>query len=133
MRFWNSRHGNNWVRRGLKFGAIGFGLFATGMFLAVGNSIDTPGQGTLIDATPRYAAALPENSVSSVVDGRYTNPIGGPLNMGDPFVLVDAHRLFLYGTTAVNEGFKCWSSTNFLDWTDWPDPIAPAIAAWFLI
>lgn len=38
--------------------------------------------------------------------------------MGDPFMLVEGRRLFLYGTTAVNEGFKCWSSTNLADWTE---------------
>ncbi len=48
----------------------------------------------------------------------YTNPIAGSITMGDPFILVHEGRFFLYGTTAVNEGFKCWSSTNLLNWTD---------------
>lgn len=49
---------------------------------------------------------------------RYTNPIGGTITMGDPFVLADAGQLYLYGTTAVNDGFKCWSSTNWIDWSE---------------
>lgn len=48
----------------------------------------------------------------------YSNPIGGAITMGDPFVLADGGRLFLYGTTAVNDGFKCWSSTNWINWTE---------------
>lgn len=48
----------------------------------------------------------------------YTNPVGGSITMGDPFILADSGRYFLYGTTAVNEGFKCWSSTNLIDWTE---------------
>jgi hypothetical protein len=48
----------------------------------------------------------------------YTNPIGGSINMGDPFVLVDRARFLLYGTTAVNDGFNCWVSTNLVDWTE---------------
>ncbi len=48
----------------------------------------------------------------------YCNPIGGSITMGDPFVLVAGTRFFLYGTTAVNDGFKCWSTTNLTDWTE---------------
>ncbi|MBI1177735.1 family 43 glycosylhydrolase [bacterium] len=47
----------------------------------------------------------------------YTNPVGGSITMGDPFMLVHDREFFLYGTTAVNEGFKCWSSTNLVNWT----------------
>ena len=63
-----------------------------------------------------HSATLPLNQMPfpKGLPSYYTNPIGGSLNLGDPFVLVDAHRLFLYGTTTVNEGFKCWSSTNFV-------------------
>lgn len=50
--------------------------------------------------------------------GRFTNPIGGAIRMGDPFILAEAGQFHLYGTTAVNEGFRCWSSTNWTDWTD---------------
>jgi beta-xylosidase len=56
-------------------------------------------------------------SFAASPSGTYTNPIGGSITMGDPFILVHDRGFFLYGTTAVNEGFKCWSSTNLVDWT----------------
>jgi len=45
----------------------------------------------------------------------YVNPVGGKVNMGDPFVLRYGDRYYLYGTTA-GDGFKCWRSSNLVDW-----------------
>jgi GH43 family beta-xylosidase len=58
------------------------------------------------------------NALIAASATHYTNPIAGSITMGDPFVLMEGRRFFLYGTTAVNEGFKCWSSTNLVDWTE---------------
>lgn len=62
--------------------------------------------------------------------GLYTNPIGGTITMGDPFVLADEGEFYLYGTTAVNEGFKCWSSTNWLDWRDRGLAYRKTVSSW---
>lgn len=64
------------------------------------------------------AASIHLTSLAASSVPHYTNPIGGSITMGDPFILVDEHRFFLYGTTAVSEGFKCWVSTNLVDWTE---------------
>ncbi len=45
----------------------------------------------------------------------YTNPIGGTIRMGDPFILLDQQQYYLYGTTAA-DGFLCWSSPDLLHW-----------------
>jgi len=58
------------------------------------------------------------NPAASVDGATYSNPIAGSITMGDPFILADRAGYFLYGTTAVGEGFKCWFSTNLTDWTD---------------
>ena len=57
-------------------------------------------------------------TVAAAAHAFYTNPIGSSITMGDPFILVDGHRFILYGTTAVNEGFKCWTTTNLVDWSE---------------
>jgi len=49
---------------------------------------------------------------------RYTNPVGGAITMGDPFILREEGRFFLYGTTSTGDGFKAWSSTNLTEWTE---------------
>jgi len=47
-----------------------------------------------------------------------TNPVGDtPLHMGDPFVRQQGGRYYLFGTTSSNEGFKCWESTDLVNWT----------------
>lgn len=63
---------------------------------------------SLAFGNPACGAALPT----------YTNPIGGTLTMGDPFVLADGSGYYLYGTTAVAEGFRCWWSDTMTDWQD---------------
>ena len=45
----------------------------------------------------------------------YTNPVGDGILMGDPFVLQDGDRYYLYGTNA-GDGFKAWTSTNLVQW-----------------
>ncbi len=46
----------------------------------------------------------------------YINPVGGAIRMGDPFVMRYGDRYYLYGTTA-GDGFKCWRSSNLVDWS----------------
>ena len=58
------------------------------------------------------------NVFSGEGNPQYTNPIGGLITMGDPFVFRDEGRYYLYGTTSSGEGFKAWSSTNLTDWTE---------------
>jgi beta-xylosidase len=52
----------------------------------------------------------------------YTNPVGGDVRMGDPFVARFDEAYYLYGT---NEGapFLCWTSEDLVHWT-------PAGQAW---
>ncbi|MGD8240976.1 MAG: glycoside hydrolase family 43 protein [Armatimonadota bacterium] len=45
----------------------------------------------------------------------YTNPVGGDIRMGDPFVLLHEGTYYLYGTTA-GDGFKCWRSPDLVHW-----------------
>ncbi|MBI5725119.1 MAG: family 43 glycosylhydrolase [Planctomycetes bacterium] len=45
----------------------------------------------------------------------YTNPVGGDIHMGDPFVIQHEGKYYLYGTTA-RDGFKCWTSTDLVHW-----------------
>lgn len=60
----------------------------------------------------------------------YTNPIGGAITMGHPFILADAGHFYLYRTTAVNQGFKCWSSTNWIDWPERGLAFRKGAASW---
>ena len=48
----------------------------------------------------------------------YTNPIAIQ-KIGDPFILKASDgKYYCYPTSAVNEGFKAWSSTNLVDWKE---------------
>jgi beta-xylosidase len=47
----------------------------------------------------------------------YTNPVGAaPIHMGDPFAFWHAGRYYLIGTTAPDEGFHCYESTDLAHW-----------------
>ncbi|KRF07983.1 glycosidase [Paenibacillus sp. Soil766] len=48
----------------------------------------------------------------------YTNPI--PIqNIGDPFILKASDgKYYCYPTSAVDDGFKAWSSMNLVDWKE---------------
>jgi len=48
----------------------------------------------------------------------YKNPVGDMTNIGDPFVLKDGDRYYLYATSAPKSGFKVWKSDNLVDWTE---------------
>jgi beta-xylosidase len=63
----------------------------------------------------------------------YTNPVGGALRMGDPFVLRHAATYYLFGTTDPDDGFRCFTSPDLVMWTpagfayrstpaSWPTP-----------
>ena len=52
---------------------------------------------------------------ADTADDAYTNPVGGDIRMGDPFVLRHDGRYYLYGTTA-SDGFRCWTSANLMNW-----------------
>jgi len=60
-------------------------------------------------------AGLFEIAAAASLQRTYTNPVGGKIRMGDPFVLHYGDRYYLYGTTA-GDGFKCYSSANLVDW-----------------
>jgi len=47
----------------------------------------------------------------------YTNPVGGNSNMGDPFALEHEGNYYLFGTTDPAVGFRCFTSTDLVDWT----------------
>ena len=46
----------------------------------------------------------------------YTNPVGDSLYMGDPFVFKHDGTYYLFGTTDSNEGFRCFTSKNLVEW-----------------
>ncbi len=47
----------------------------------------------------------------------YKNPIGKiPFHIGDPFIYYHNGKYYLTGTTDQNEGFRLFSSNDFLDW-----------------
>lgn len=48
----------------------------------------------------------------------YTNPVGGSVNMGDPFVLEHGSRYYLFGTTDPGEGFRCFTSHALVGWEE---------------
>ena len=48
----------------------------------------------------------------------YTNPIGGISGIGDPFVLKDNGKYYMYCTSEVAVGFKVWTSDNLVDWKE---------------
>jgi GH43 family beta-xylosidase len=64
---------------------------------------------------PAICAALLLLSVTAGLTQTYTNPVGGDIRMGDPFVLRHEGRYHLYGTNA-GDGFKSWASTNLTNW-----------------
>lgn len=45
----------------------------------------------------------------------YQNPIGGGIEIADPFVLEYDGKYYMYGTS-VQDGFKYWLSDNLVDW-----------------
>ena len=47
----------------------------------------------------------------------YSNPVGGDISMGDPFVRRYGDTYYLTGTTAVGQGFRMWTSNDLVDWT----------------
>jgi beta-xylosidase len=49
------------------------------------------------------------------ITGNYKNPIGDNIHMGDPFILLDDKKYYLYGTTG-DDGFKAWKSIDFKIW-----------------
>jgi beta-xylosidase len=48
---------------------------------------------------------------------QFSNPLGDPIHMGDPFVLLDDQTYYLYGTTG-GKGFKVWRSSDFAKWEE---------------
>lgn len=45
-----------------------------------------------------------------------TNPVSGITNIGDPFILADGGKYYMYATSA-GTGFKCWVSDHLTAWT----------------
>lgn len=48
----------------------------------------------------------------------YTNPVGGMTDIGDPFVLKDGNRYYMFATSVPSIGFRVWQSDNMVDWED---------------
>lgn len=48
----------------------------------------------------------------------YTNPVGDMTNIGDPFVLKDKDKYYMYATSAATIGFRAWESNNLVDWEE---------------
>ena len=46
-----------------------------------------------------------------------TNPFSGISSIGDPFILADGGKYYLYGTT-IGNGFKCWRSDTLGSWSE---------------
>ena len=61
------------------------------------------------------APYLQAGEQAAMTRGNYTNPVGGDIRMGDPFVLKHEGRYYLVGTTA-GDGFKCWRSEDLVNW-----------------
>jgi len=59
--------------------------------------------------------APPVSAQDEQQERTYCNPLGD-LRMGDPFVLRHDGLYYLYGTNA-GDGFKCWTSTDLVEWT----------------
>lgn len=57
----------------------------------------------------------PAETATDAAGATYTNPVGGGIRMGDPFVLQHEGQYYLYGTTA-RDGFKCWRSSDMVHW-----------------
>jgi beta-xylosidase len=55
-------------------------------------------------------------SMKNVKTITYMNPVGGMTNIGDPFVLKDGDRYYMYATSAPLIGFRAWQSDNLVDW-----------------
>ncbi len=63
------------------------------------------------------SAAHAAYETQDVAGDTYTNPVGGEIRMGDPFVLLHEGAYYLYGTTA-RDGFRCWRSPDLVHWTE---------------
>lgn len=48
----------------------------------------------------------------------YKNPIGTMTNIGDPFILKDNDKYYMYATSAPQYGFMVWESNNLVDWSE---------------
>ncbi|MEZ5326940.1 MAG: glycoside hydrolase family 43 protein [Verrucomicrobiales bacterium] len=74
-----------------------------------------------VSSVAQFETFLPQKPAfadGATLAREYTNPIGGAIRMGDPFILVDSMEFFLYGTTATGTGFKYWRSMNLTDWKE---------------
>lgn len=56
--------------------------------------------------------------VSKKKEITYTNPVGGMTNIGDPFVLKEGDKYYMYATSDVASGFRAWESDNMVDWEE---------------
>lgn len=48
----------------------------------------------------------------------YQNPIGEMTDIGDPYVLKDGNKYYMYATSEPELGFKVWESDNLVDWEE---------------
>lgn len=51
-------------------------------------------------------------------DVTYQNPIGEMTDIGDPFVLKDNGKYYMYATSVPHAGFTVWESDNLVDWEE---------------
>ena len=48
----------------------------------------------------------------------YQNPIGEMIDIGDPFILKDGNKYYMYATSEPSYGFIVWESDNLVDWEE---------------
>jgi len=68
-------------------------------------------------ALPAGLIALAAPTFAQEPAPTYTNPVGGEIRMGDPFVVRYGETYYLTGTTDSGRGFRMWTSRNLVDWT----------------
>lgn len=49
----------------------------------------------------------------------YNNPIGNMTDIGDPYILKDDGKYYMYATSAPGVGFLVWESDNLVDWEEY--------------
>ena len=57
------------------------------------------------------------STLISCATQKYSNPIN--VQLGDPYVLKTVSgKYYMYGTGGIKNGFKCYSSTDLVNWKD---------------
>lgn len=49
---------------------------------------------------------------------KYTNPVGGITDIGDPYIILVEDTYYLYATSMPSLGFKVWQSEDLVNWEE---------------